>query len=60
MSASAYAHVHHSARELIHVATCVHHGIRAIIGPDTDFDRTVEVERIPTEDRAWLGRLLRT
>ncbi len=51
---------HHSARDLIHVATCVHHGIRAIISPDTDFDRIVEVERIPPEDRAWLGRLLRT
>ena len=49
----------HSARDLIHVATCVRHAIGVVVSPDTDFDRIAEVERVPPEDRAALGRLLR-
>ena len=51
---------HHSARDLIHVATCLRHAIPAVITPDRDFDRIAEVQRIPPEDRAAVERLLRT
>lgn len=39
-----------SARDLVHVATCVHEGISEIISPDRAFDQVAEVRRIdPTE-----------
>jgi predicted nucleic acid-binding protein len=39
-----------SARDLVHVATCIHEGINEIISPDRAFDRVAEVRRIdPTE-----------
>lgn len=39
-----------SARDLIHVATCIHEGITEIISPDRAFDQVAEVRRIdPTE-----------
>jgi predicted nucleic acid-binding protein len=34
------------ARDLVHVATCVHEGITEIISPDKGFDQVAEVERI--------------
>jgi predicted nucleic acid-binding protein len=35
-----------SARDLVHVATCIHEGITEIISPDRGFDQVVEVRRI--------------
>jgi predicted nucleic acid-binding protein len=49
----------HSARDLIHVATCLAHGIEAVVSPDTDFDRIREVRRIAPDDPAGLSPHLR-
>jgi len=35
-----------SARDLIHVATCIHEGITEVISPDQAFDQVAEVRRI--------------
>ena len=35
-----------AARDLVHVATCVHEGITEIISPDLGFDEVAEVHRI--------------
>lgn len=35
------------ARDLVHVATCLVHGLEAIVSPDEDFDRIGEVPRVP-------------
>jgi uncharacterized protein len=35
-----------SARDLVHVATCIHEGITDIISPDRGFDQVAEVRRI--------------
>ncbi len=35
-----------SARDLVHVATCIHEGITEIISPDRGFDQVAEVRRI--------------
>jgi predicted nucleic acid-binding protein len=35
-----------SARDLIHVATCIHEGIAEIISPDRAFDQVHELRRI--------------
>ena len=35
-----------AARDLVHVATCVHEGITEIISPDRGFDQVAEVRRI--------------
>jgi uncharacterized protein len=38
------------ARDLVHVATCIHEGVTEIISPDKAFDQVSEVRRIdPTE-----------
>ena len=38
------------ARDLVHVATCIHEGITEIVSPDRAFDQVAEVRRIdPTE-----------
>lgn len=38
------------ARDLVHVATCIHEGITDIVSPDRGFDQVAEVRRIdPTE-----------
>jgi uncharacterized protein len=34
------------ARDLVHVATCIHEGITEIISPDRGFDEVAEVKRI--------------
>jgi predicted nucleic acid-binding protein len=34
------------ARDLVHVATCIHEGITEIISPDRGFDDVAEVKRI--------------
>jgi predicted nucleic acid-binding protein len=34
------------ARDLVHVATCIHEGITEIISPDRGFDEVTEVHRI--------------
>ncbi|MEO5884922.1 MAG: type II toxin-antitoxin system VapC family toxin [Candidatus Limnocylindrales bacterium] len=41
-----------SARDLIHVATCIHEGIREIISTDRGFDQVSELRRIPPEEFA--------
>lgn len=38
------------ARDLVHVATCLNHGLEAIVSPDEDFDRIGEVVRIGLEE----------
>jgi predicted nucleic acid-binding protein len=35
-----------SARDIIHVATCIHEGISEIVTPDRGFDQVVEIRRI--------------
>jgi predicted nucleic acid-binding protein len=40
------------ARDLVHVATCVHEGITKIISADRAFDQVAELRRIPPEDFA--------
>lgn len=35
-----------SARDIIHVATCLHEGIADIVSPDRAFDAVVEIRRI--------------
>lgn len=37
---------HLQARDLVHVATCIHEGIVEIISPDRGFDQVAEVRRI--------------
>lgn len=38
------------ARDLVHVATCIHEGIPAIVSADREFDKVAEVRRIdPSE-----------
>jgi predicted nucleic acid-binding protein len=44
------------ARDLVHVATCVHEGIAEIVSPDTGFDQVAELRRRdPVEYAATLG-----
>lgn len=33
------------ARDLVHVATCIHEGITEIVSPDTGFDQVAELRR---------------
>lgn len=44
-----------AARELVHVATCIHEGIPEIISTDRGFDDVRELRRIPPEDFAAAG-----
>ena len=39
-----------SARDLVHVATCIHEGITEILSTDRGFDEVRELRRIPPED----------
>ncbi|MGQ0625724.1 MAG: type II toxin-antitoxin system VapC family toxin [Sporichthyaceae bacterium] len=41
---------HLSARDLLHVATCVVHGIDEIVSVDTGFDMASEIRRLPPAD----------
>lgn len=41
-----------SARDLVHVATCIHEGITKIVSPDRGFDVVQEIRRVPPEDFA--------
>lgn len=41
-----------SARDLVHVATCIHEGIAEIVSPDRGFDIVRELRRVPPEDFA--------
>lgn len=41
-----------SARDLIHVATCIHEGITEILSTDRGFDAVREVRRIAPEEFA--------
>jgi len=34
------------ARDLVHVATCIHEGITTVVSPDRGFDQVAEVRRI--------------
>ena len=42
----------HAARDLVHVATCLHEGIREIISPDRGFDGVDGIRRIDPADFA--------
>jgi predicted nucleic acid-binding protein len=45
-----------AARDLVHVATCVHEGITEIVSPDRAFDQVAEVRRLdPVELAAQLA-----
>ena len=45
-----------AARDLVHVATCVHEGINEIVSPDRAFDHVAEVKRLdPVELAAQLA-----
>jgi predicted nucleic acid-binding protein len=44
-----------SARDLVHVATCVHEGIVDLVSTDRGFDAVREVRRIPPEEFAAAG-----
>ena len=37
---------HLAARDIVHLATCIHEGINEIVTPDRGFDHLVEVRRI--------------
>lgn len=39
-----------AARDLVHVATCLHEGIGEILTPDRGFDQVVEIRRIDPAD----------
>jgi uncharacterized protein len=41
-----------AARDLIHVATCIHEGIADILSTDRGFDAVREIRRIPPEEFA--------
>jgi uncharacterized protein len=44
------------ARDLVHVATCIHEGITEIVSPDTGFDGVAEIRRRdPVEFAVALG-----
>ena len=44
------------ARDLVHVATCIHEGITEIVSPDTGFDVVHELRRLdPVTFAANLG-----
>ena len=42
-----------SARDLVHVATCLQEGIREIVSPDRGFDSVSEILRIDPIDDRW-------
>ena len=45
-----------AARDLVHVATCIHEGINEIVSPDRAFDQVSEIRRLdPVELAANLG-----
>jgi uncharacterized protein len=39
-----------ATRELVHVATCLEHGISSIVSPDRGFDAVGEIGRLAPED----------
>lgn len=43
-------HPHLSVRDAVHAATALEAGIRTIISVDADFDRLLEIRRLPPED----------
>jgi predicted nucleic acid-binding protein len=47
-----YPHRDLSARDVIHVATCIHEGIDEIVSPDRGFDLVRDIRRLPPEDFA--------
>ncbi len=40
------------ARDLVHVATCIHEGITEIVSPDRAFDEVAEIRRLDPVDLA--------
>lgn len=50
---------HLTARDLVHVATCIEEGISAIVTPDQGFDQVVEVRRVPVDDAAAIRAYIR-
>jgi predicted nucleic acid-binding protein len=47
-----------SARDLVHVATCLEERISAIVTPDRAFDRVREVHRVPPDDAGLIESYL--
>lgn len=47
-----------SARDLVHVATCLEEGLRFLVSPDAGFDTVTEVVRIAPDDEAALAEAL--
>lgn len=41
---------HLQARDLVHVATCIHEGVTEIVSPDRAFDQVSELRRIDPTD----------
>lgn len=41
-----------AARDLVHVATCIHEGIAEIVSPDRGFDAVQEIRRVAPEEFA--------
>ena len=39
-----------NARDLIHLAVMLRHGLKSLISTDTDFDQVAEVDRIDPQD----------
>ncbi len=39
-----------AARDVVHVATCIHEGIVEIVSPDRSFDAVKELRRVPPEE----------
>lgn len=48
----------HTARDLVHVATCLRYGIDVIVSPDTDFDEVNEVRRVDPRDQEEIRELV--
>jgi predicted nucleic acid-binding protein len=49
---------HLTARDLVHVSTCIEEGISAIVTPDQGFDQVVEVRRVPVDDEVTIRAYL--
>jgi len=51
-----HGHPDLTARDLVHVATCIEESITIIVSPDEDFDRVSEVRRISPDDTEAIRR----
>jgi predicted nucleic acid-binding protein len=44
-----------TARDLVHLATCVEYGIGTIVSPDRGFDTVTELRRLAAEDASLVS-----